>query len=106
MLLRCQCCQWEEDLDPEEAFQLGWDAPPHFSHVCCPICPAVCVVLGKTHKKAHALWEVIGRPADFELATCATDDMFGDEAKLAEAQADVEAIEAILNDKDLIKKKQ
>ena len=92
-LLKCQCCGHEESLTAEEAFQAGWDAPPHFStHVCCPLCPAVCVVMGAGHKKAHAHWRRHGRPTDFSLAACATDKDWGDAKKIAKARSDMEAI--------------
>ncbi len=77
MKLRCQCCGIEREFkDGEEAFQAGWDAPPHFStHICCDICPAVCLVLNAGHTKAHAYWEKHGRPKEFN-ALCLTDRDF------------------------------
>lgn len=80
MLLTCQCCGYEQKFkDGEEAFQEGWDAPPHFTgFICCHLCPAVCVVLGKGHTMAHALWQAEGRPKQWSFAKCAPDDTFGD----------------------------
>jgi hypothetical protein len=76
MLLKCQCCGFEQEFaDGDAAFKAGWDAPPHFTgYVCCQICPAVCIVLGESHEMAHALWEREGRPAEFSFAKCAVDD--------------------------------
>lgn len=41
MKLKCECCGFEQEFkDGEEAFQAGWDAPPHFSqYVSCNLCP-------------------------------------------------------------------
>jgi len=90
MKLMCQCCGIEKEFaDDEEAFQQGWDAPPHFSgYVCCDLCPAVCVVLGASHRLAHADWEKHGRPDRFSVVRCGTDETFGDpdlDAKLDKA---------------------
>ena len=76
MKLRCDCCGIEQNFkDSEAAFQDGWDAPPHFTgFVCCDLCPAVCIVLGMSHKHAHALWEKEGRPKEFSVAKCGTDE--------------------------------
>ncbi len=61
---------WEE-----EAFRKGWDAPPHFTgYVCCDLCPAVCIVLGLAHDKAHARWAIQGRPPVFTVVDCAPDE--------------------------------
>lgn len=95
-LLKCQCCGHEATLGLEKAFQEGWDAPPHFSHVCCPLCPAVCVVMGAGHKKAHAHWQTHGRPIEFSMATCATDEHFGDAEKIAKVEADMDNISAAI----------
>jgi hypothetical protein len=78
MNLKCQCCGVEKDFpDGEAAYRAGWDAPPHFTtHVCCDLCPAVCVVLRASHAKAHALWEKEGRPSEFTVAKCGTDRDF------------------------------
>jgi hypothetical protein len=70
MTLKCQCCGFEKEFaDGEEAFQAGWDAPPHFSgYVACDLCPGSFVVLGMTdqHSAAHEKWKREGRPAEFE----------------------------------------
>jgi hypothetical protein len=97
VVLKCQCCGFEEDLDPEAAFQAGWDCPPHFKHTACPLCPGVCVVLGRPHTKAHALWEKEGRPAEFTIEKCATDDTIGNPKALNEAKAGMAAIDAFLD---------
>ena len=75
MRLKCQCCGFEADFtDGEAAFQAGWDALPHFTtHVCCDLCPAVCVVLGLSHEIAHERWAREGRPKEFTVAECGTD---------------------------------
>jgi hypothetical protein len=56
MKLKCQCCGHEREFkDGEEAFQAGWDAPPHFTgYVCCELCPGSWVVLGETHRHQAA----------------------------------------------------
>ena len=67
--LKCECCGFEREFeDREEAFEEGWDAPPHFSQfVTCELCPSAPLVLGhkEEHDKAHARWEREGRPATF-----------------------------------------
>ena len=75
MRLKCQCCGFEQEFDsPEAAFQAGWDAPPHFTgYVACNLCPGACLVMGLSHEKAHNHWQKYGRPADFDVATCAPD---------------------------------
>lgn len=80
MKLKCQCCGIEQEFaDSEAAFQAGWDAPPHFStHIVCNLCPAICIVLGASHAKAHALWEKEGRPEEFSCVKCGDDASFGD----------------------------
>jgi hypothetical protein len=77
-MLRCQCCGIERQFsDEEDAFKAGWDAPPHFTgYICCDLCPAVCIVLGQPHTKAHALWAKEGRPTQFSVAKCGTDHDF------------------------------
>jgi len=79
MKFKCQCCGFEQEFaNGEEAFENGWDAPPHFTgYVCCDLCPAVCIVLGLSHTKAHAFWAKHGRPPDFG-ALCVPDDQFPD----------------------------
>lgn len=76
MKLKCQCCEFEQEFaDGEAAFQAGWDAPPHFSqYICCDLCPAVCIVLGAPHAKAHARWAKNGRPKQFTVVDCGVDD--------------------------------
>lgn len=83
MKLKCQCCQIEQEFeDGEAAFRAGWDAPPHFSqYVACNLCPGVCVVLGKSHAKAHELWAKEGRPKEFSVEKCGPDDDLGNKAK-------------------------
>lgn len=81
MKLKCQCCGIERDFaDGEDAFREGWDAPPHFTgYVACNLCPAGCVVLGKSHTKAHALWAKEGRPKEFSFETCVSDEDWGNQ---------------------------
>lgn len=100
MKVTCQCCKLEAEYkDAQAAFDEGWDLPPFFTgYVCCPLCPAVCIVLGKGHKKAHAHWAEHGRPKEFSIGTCATDDMFGDAIKLKEAEDGIEEISKALAD--------
>lgn len=73
MTLKCQCCDFvREFVDGEEAFEAGWDAPPHFTGVvCCNLCPASFVVLGlvEKHAPAHEKWKISGRPKEFEIPT-------------------------------------
>lgn len=72
MKLKCECCGFEKEFqDGEEAFQAGWDAPPHFTgYVSCDLCPGAWIVLGQTekHAEAHKKWAQGGRPADFRLS--------------------------------------
>ncbi len=71
MTLTCQCCGFEQDFtDGEQAFNEGWDCPPHFTgYVCCNLCPGSFVVMGLTHLHhgAHERWAREGRPAEFEM---------------------------------------
>jgi hypothetical protein len=44
--LRCQRCPAQATLTLEEAYRLGWDAPPMFTQaVTCPNCPSAPLVL-------------------------------------------------------------
>lgn len=81
MKLKCQCCGVEQEFkNGEEAFTAGWDAPPHFTgFVACNLCPAICLVRKRTHHKAHALWAKEGRPKEFTVAKCGTDDKWGND---------------------------
>ena len=81
----------------EEAFHAGWDAPPLFSYVACSICPGVCVVMGAGHTKAHALWAQEGRPAEFTLEKCATDDDFDDPGRIEKARTSMEIMDRIFS---------
>jgi hypothetical protein len=75
LVLKCQCCGFEREFEGEHsAFQAGWDAPPYFPYVSCDLCPGVCIALGASHKEAHALWEIEGRPIKFTAAKCAVDE--------------------------------
>lgn len=98
--LTCDCCGVQRQFRSEQdAFKAGWDAPPHFTtHVCCNLCPAVCVVLGKGHSKAHAYWKEYGRPVEFDVATCATDDAFGDPRRIAALKASMGVLEDAFRD--------
>jgi hypothetical protein len=102
--LQCQCCKIVKNFaDEQAAFDAGWDAPPHFTtHVCCDLCPAVCVVLGATHSHAHADWEKNGRPQNFD-SRCITDDQWGkmSNADLQEQEQEIKKLLAsILKLKD------
>ena len=71
--LKCQCCGFEKEfVDGEEAFQEGWDGPPHFTGLqACNLCPGSLIVLGQTHLHvtAHELWKIEGRPTEFDPST-------------------------------------
>lgn len=56
MKLKCDCCGFEREFaSANDAFQAGWDAPPHFTgYVTCELYPAAFVVLGRTREHAHA----------------------------------------------------
>jgi hypothetical protein len=84
--LKCQCCGIEQTFENREAaFQAGWDAPPHFMHhICCGLCPVVCLVLGESHKKAHEYWAEHGRPTEFNHM-CLPDQNFGKEGVIEHA---------------------
>lgn len=65
MKLKCECCGFEEEFpDGEEAFQAGWDCPPHFiaAPITCSLCPAVCAMGLVDHTEAHTRWVKEGRP--------------------------------------------
>lgn len=74
MNLKCDCCGFEREFtDSEEAFQEGWDAPPHFTgYVSCDLCPAAYIALGEIHKHdtIHKRWDEEGRPEEFTQETC------------------------------------
>lgn len=53
--------------------------------------------MGAGHKKAHALWEQEGRPAEFTVETCATDDDFGSIDRIKKAKTAMENIDAIIS---------
>ncbi len=65
--LTCMCCGFTQHFkDGEEAFDLGWDAPPHFrGYVSCDLCPGSLIVLNKidVHGSTHARWQREGRPS-------------------------------------------
>lgn len=101
MLLKCQCCGFEQEFkDGEEAFQAGWDAPPHFTgFICCHLCPAVCVVLGEGHTLAHAWWEAEGRPEKWTFEKCAPDRHFADKKDEAKFEDFKKAMKEVLGNK-------
>jgi hypothetical protein len=75
MRLKCMCCGFEQDfLDAEEAFQKGWDAPPHFTgYVACNLCPASILIIidgPERHAQVHKRWAEGGRPDDFSIESC------------------------------------
>lgn len=45
--LKCEACGVEREFkDGEEAFEAGWDAPPHFTQiVTCELCPTAHVLI-------------------------------------------------------------
>jgi hypothetical protein len=104
MTLKCQCCGFEQDFtDSTEAFNSGWDAPPHFTgYVSCNLCPASYVVLRQTgrHAGAHLKWQTDGRPAEFELPDDVDPDEFAkfkqEVQQLMPAGMTVEQLKAIV----------
>lgn len=69
--VKCLCCGIVGEFkDAEEAFNKGWDAPPHFTLEFCNLCPASLYVLGKSHEIVHKYWEDTGRPENFSVAIC------------------------------------
>ncbi len=98
MRLKCQCCDFEQEFkDGEEAFQTGWDAPPHFTgYICCNLCPAVTVVLGAGHKLAHALWAAEGRPKEWSFEKCCTDKDFGDPKAQSQFDGSFDAFKKVM----------
>ncbi len=71
MKVTCYCCGYSKEFaDGEEAFQAGWDAPPHFTLPTCDLCPAAFYFTGipEAHIKGHQRWQKDGRPASFEDA--------------------------------------
>ncbi len=89
MKFKCQCCGIEADyIDGESAYMHGWDAAPYFrDHVTCNLCPAVCVILGAGHTKAHAHWAEHGRPENFG-PLCVVDDQWGINQATMDEQAE------------------
>lgn len=73
--LKCECCGFEREFENgEEAFEAGWDAPPHFTQVVtCDLCPASGLVCGVGHHKAHQYWKQHGRPKEFTVIHCCLD---------------------------------
>jgi len=71
MLLTCQCCSvTTEFVDAEEAFNKGWDAPPHFTgYISCNLCP-ISFLYGVDHTPIHVKWTQEGRPDTFTEVTC------------------------------------
>jgi hypothetical protein len=94
--LKCQCCSFEREFaDLEEAFQVGWDAPPHFTgYICCNLCPAVCIVGNLSHAKAHAYFQEHGRPTEFG-ANCLPDRDWG---KWTKIQKQIQETEEAIKD--------
>lgn len=82
----CQCCGISKEFaDGEEAFDAGWDCPPHFTgYISCDLCPAAGIVLHIPHAKAHAYWAEHGRPAEFNKF-CALDDEVADQGAFEKA---------------------
>lgn len=74
LTLKCQCCGFEQVFDDaEDAFQKGWDAPPHFTgYVACDLCPASILIMQgpQGHEAVHKRWAVEGRPREFDVASC------------------------------------
>ena len=72
---KCQCCGIEKEFkDEDEAFKAGWDTPQRFGYTTCDLCPGVCITMGASHKKAHALWAKEGRPTEFTITCCGVDE--------------------------------
>ena len=66
----CDCCKITQEFnDPEEAFDKGWDTPPHFTtgYISCSLCP-ISFLYGVDHTPVHDKWAQEGRP-DKELST-------------------------------------
>lgn len=94
----CQCCGFKKTFIAEsQAFLDGWDTPERFGYTACNLCPGVCIVLGHGHEKAHAFWAENGRPDDFSVKTCGTDDILGNPGEAERIQAELAAFEAALN---------
>ena len=99
MILKCECCGFEQDFtDGEAAFQAGWDAPPYFTqYIACNLCPAVCIVLpGQSHEIAHALWAREGRPKEWTHEKCAPDAAIGEPKKRAEFEQWADGMSSLL----------
>jgi len=68
----CDCCNiTTEFVDAEEAYNKGWDAPPHFTtgYISCNLCP-ISFLYGVDHTPIHDKWAQEGRPDTFTEETC------------------------------------
>lgn len=79
MIYKCDCCGFTADFgDPEAAFAMGWDAPPHFTgYVACNLCPASYQFSPQgwaRHASIHERWEREGRPAEYSQETCVAEE--------------------------------
>lgn len=96
VLLECACCKYTETFsNAEEAFEKGWDCPPHFTVVCCPLCPTVCALGIVSHSKAHELWAQEGRPDDFRLDKCSADGVIDTPTELRRAETAMRKIRSV-----------
>jgi len=97
LLLKCTCCGYAEAfIDADEAFEKGWDCPPHFSVIACDLCPSVCAMGIVSHEKAHALWAKEGRPSEWSLDRCSADGVIDNPTELRRAQTAMRKIKSVL----------
>lgn len=95
MIFKCDCCGHTADMkDGEEAFEKGWDAPPHFTgYVTCNLCPASTQFMEggwARHAPIHEEWAKNGRPEEFSVETCISPEDRPDPVKMAALQEAVE----------------
>lgn len=74
--LTCQCCGQDRAFNSaEQAYEEGWDAPPHFTIIACDLCPASLIALEQKHKHtpAHERWAKDGRPKSWNESVASGD---------------------------------
>lgn len=96
LFLECACCGYTQTFQSaDEAFEKGWDCPPAFTVVCCPLCPTVCALGIVSHNRAHEQWAEEGRPDAFRLDKCASDGVIDKPTELRRAETALRKIKAV-----------
>ena len=99
--LTCECCNISKEFAHyEEAFDKGWDAPPHFTgYIGCDLCPATFIVLGQKwkHFPIHEKWNREGRPLEFTQESCIPEEDRIPEELITELNERILALKAALD---------